>query len=270
MSTIHIKGEAVPLKVFDTTVYESLYLQLYTSTVTVGTTKFKIRPLNNDNLIAKAGVIRGAITHLASRENMDIVPFVSPARRRVDSSDSDDGVDIPDKERRNPFEPLDFLLLKRTYVTLHKSYWQARDTSFQNAYGKFFFSDSLLSTSSSGMYQPGALKLLWITDAPETRGRNNCSVKATLNRVSDFCVWDSISQIYYIVEEIKSKDDKPALFQTKEQMVGLLKVNQTTLLGLVVWPKQISPIILKWSNTRKEISWLYLEELNVDDNSFFR
>ena len=82
MSTIHIKGEAVPLKVFDTTIYESLYLQLYTSTVTVGTTKFKIRPLNDDNLIAKAGVIRGAITHLASRENMDILPFVSPARRR--------------------------------------------------------------------------------------------------------------------------------------------------------------------------------------------
>ena len=36
-------------------------------------------------------------------------------------------------------------------------------------------------------------------------------------------MWDPVKNIYITTGEIKSSDDEPALFQVKEQMIGLLK-----------------------------------------------
>ena len=58
---------------------------------------------------------------------------------RNESDDSDDGVDIPDNEKVNPFTSLDLQLLKNSYKDLHEKYWLAKEVDFQNAYGKFFF-----------------------------------------------------------------------------------------------------------------------------------
>ena len=60
------------------------------------------------------------------------------------------------------------------YFDLHKNYRRAKRCSFQNAYGKYFFTslgrfvtlldemskcESFLSTNPHGVYQPGSLKV---------------------------------------------------------------------------------------------------------------
>ena len=59
-------------------------------------------------------MIRDALTNLSSTKILDIVPLVYHPERN-ESDDSDDGVDIPDNEKVNPFTSLDLQLLKNSY-----------------------------------------------------------------------------------------------------------------------------------------------------------
>ena len=133
--SIHIKDEDKPLTVKNTTVYHQFSVNFRTSEVTIGPTKLKTRPQNDERFALKAGIIEAAIENLASQKILDIVPIENPSRRG--SSDLDDGVD-PDQATTNPFPPLHFNLIKNKYKYLHRDYWCAKKTDFQNAFGKYY------------------------------------------------------------------------------------------------------------------------------------
>ena len=158
-----------------------------------GTKEFKTRIPNIDNFLLKAGIVRDAITQLPSPKILNIVPLVYKPKRR-NESDSDNGVDIPDNERVNPFNPVDLQTLNGRYEELHEKYWQAKRVDFQNAFGKFILRISpnnwraYHSTNSSGTYQQGSLNVTWVTQAPETRTRSNCYVETKQEQIAYFVV----------------------------------------------------------------------------------
>ena len=165
-----------------------------------------------------------------------------------DGEDSDDGVNYSDRAVTNPFSKEEFYHFQTEMESLHLRYHNAKQTNFQNAQGKYFFSlltkvltldfrrmDSLHSTKSSGDYQPGALEITWILSYPKTRSNRDegQSIARDQSRMADFVVWDSHENIYCIVGEIKCDDNAPVFFQSEEQMMGLFKAHQKVMLGLV-------------------------------------
>ena len=179
-----------------------------------------------------------------------------------DGEDSDNGVGYTDRAVENPYTSEEFYHFQVEMQALHHRFQSAKITHFQNAQGKFFFSqltkvltldiqqmDSLHSTSASGECQPGALEITWILKYPTTRSSNRSEGQKTIEKkqqqTPDFVVWDSQKDIYRIVGEIKSNDDTPVFFQSEEQMMGLFKTDQKVMLGLVCQPSSITPVVAR-------------------------
>ena len=278
---IHIKDEVQKLSLEEFTLHPVFSVDLLNLQVNLGSVAFKTMPNIIDKFVDKAKVIRDAISELSSKNYEKIIPIEFSAREGTDA-DSDNGVNVPDIARTNPFTKENLAVINAFYLELYKNYRRAKQCSFQNAYGKYFFSslgtfvtlldetsrcESFHSTNTHGVYQPGSLKVTWVTKAHQTRHGSSSVVEAEQERVSDFVVWDPVKNIYIITGEIKSSDHEPSLFQVKEQMIGLLKANQTAILGLVVWPSEILPIILKRSGN--VMKWYYIQKVKVGEEAYF-
>ena len=278
---IHIKDEIRKLSLEEFALEPLFTVDLPNLQVTMGPVTFKTMPNIIDDFVDKAKIIGDGISVLSSQNYEKIIPVEFPAREGTDA-DSDNGVNVPDRAKTNPFTKENLAVINACYFDLHKNYQQAKRCSFQNPYGKYFFTslgrfvtlldetskcESFLSTNTHGVYQPGSLKVTWVTKAHQTRQGSSSVVEAEQERVSDFVVWDPVKNIYIITGEIKSSDYEPALFQVKEQMIGLLKANQTAILGLVVWPSEILPIILKRSGN--VMKWYYLQKVKVGEEAYF-
>ena len=91
-----------------------------------------------DDFVDKAKIIRDAISVLSSQNYEKIIPIEFSAREGTDA-DSDNGVNVPDRAKTNPFTKENLVLINGCYFDLHKNYRRAKQCSFQNAYGKYFF-----------------------------------------------------------------------------------------------------------------------------------
>ena len=112
-----------------------------------------------------------------------------------DGEDSDNGVGYTDRAVENPYTSEEFYHFEKEMKVLHHRFQSAKMTHFQNAQGKFFFTqltkvltldiqpmDSLHSTSASGDCQPGALEITWILKYPETRRSNTSDGRKTIEK----------------------------------------------------------------------------------------
>ena len=228
---------------------------------------------NIDDFVARCSIVRGAVANIiVPSEVIPLEPIQNPLRSS--SSDSDDGVNVVDEATDNPFSPEEFVVLKTAYEKLHSSFHQAIKTDFQNAYGKFFFQgfgdlvrlikgtgsnlQCLHSTNPNGEYQPGSLKLKWKTLAPTTRSNVDDSLKFTSShqdRVADFTVWDPEKKNVYNSRGNQIERRPTRNFSDTGTDDWLVPEAQTIMLGLMVWPTAIEPLILSRSDDGKNLEF---------------
>ena len=170
------------------------------------------------------------------------------------SRDSDSGDEAPIDRRIPPaLDSGELLLFNFHLEELHRYYHQAKEVDMSNAYGKFFVQklcslvilpyqpkiQVLHSTNPKGLHQPGSMSLQWVvggeTGEHETARKQQRSQLDIKERVADIVVVKEGK--VPIVFEVKTKEG--GVDQNKEQMAGLLKPGQKTILGVVISPKVV-------------------------------
>ena len=228
----------------------------------------------------KCSIFISVMRNMVGKSLPEIIVLERPRRdlRSHESDDEDDEADIPiENEIKNPFAEVEFYFFQRDFQILFKRYRSAKLHHFQNAQGKKFFEcvgelarlnrmyiSSEISTHTKGDAQPGATTFEYIIPRYKTKNSasNNSHVAIAQFRVADFVIWDEKTDVYHIVGEIKSDDKEIADNQCKEQMLGLFSKQQKIMLGLIIWPSTIQPIILRRSE-RGELEWNYLTVLPI-------
>ena len=102
VDSIHIKDETRKLSLEAFALEPLFTVDLPNLQVTMGPVTFKTMPNNIDDFVDKAKIIRDAISVLSSQNYEKIVPVEFPAREGTDA-DSDNGVNVPDRAKTNPF-----------------------------------------------------------------------------------------------------------------------------------------------------------------------
>ena len=103
---------------------------------------------------------------------------------------------------------------------------------------------SYISTNPHGERQPGSVVVAHTGPAKATRqtlATDQCTV--SVERDTDYVMFDHHTQMYTIVGEIKS-DDSLAERQNIEQMIGLWRKKQSAMLGFTCNTQCIQPRVL--------------------------
>ena len=138
----------------------------------------------------------------------------------------------------------ELLFFNQEHQRLHTLFHQAREASFSNAYGKSFVKSvcEILvlpthNTNPRGRFQPGSMTLEWVVgeDVQPAGERPNNNPRRGLGDeeiVADVVILSG--ELVTTVFEVKT--EKGGVSQNKEQMAGLFRDGQRTILGIEVEP----------------------------------
>ena len=207
--------------------------------------------------------------------------IITQVVRHATTTDADsDDEQVPDPVIPPAFTQEELAVLNDTYCNfLWPCFQKAVSKKFQNAQGKHFFValgnflkrvhlphiqqyyESTCSTNPQGACQPGNLKII-ITDTPR---EFRTSTKKCQRRVADYVMYDARNNMYSIVGEIKSADERVAEYQNVEQMVGLFRKKQKAMLGFTCTPSAFIPRILIHQQRTLELHTLQTLSLAYDN-----
>ena len=185
-----------------------------------------------------------AMSLLVDRAYYPAKPWSQPGGEQTDS---DDEV-APDEPIPPALEGGELLFFNRDHKRLHTLFHQAREVSFSNAYAKNFVErfceilvlpthQVLISANTGGRFQPGSMILEWVVgeDVQPAGERANKNPRRGLGDeewVADVVILSG--ELVTTMFEVKT--DKGGVSQNKEQMAGLFRDGQSTILGIVVEP----------------------------------
>lgn len=200
-------------------------------------------------LVRLCGTIRQPLGYkLAQMEREEV--------RGDNSSESGDEV-IPDLAIQAAFPADEWNAILEKFEDVKENYLIAKQHSFENHGGKVFMQAFMrfcccmrpamekavnISTASSGEHQPGCTRFIKRTvrsqpssnrSTPGEEGDvQTCDIDEPCKRYTDVSHW--AMDRYTTAVEVER--DEPAEDQTTEQMFGLFRGNQNSMLGMIVKP----------------------------------
>ena len=229
-----------------------------------GTIPYKITEADKEGQDRAAAIRCGAAKLLTTEEPITIDPVTFEANPGI-SAEGDESPAL-----LSPFSNDELAVVQSDYKKLHVLYRTAVMANFHNAQGKEFVRGLLafllpqevycceISTSPNGEEQPGALTVEWVTHKTEESN----DAQKTQRRCADVIAYNMKKKHHTIVVEIKcnERDAKPQLL---EQMCGLFDPQQKFMLGLLVYPLDIAPLIMvRVENTLKvfKLNYIHIRE----------
>ena len=209
--------------------------------------------------------------------------LIQHVRSRTESGADSDDESIEDEEIPPAYTDTELPVVSECYEKLNTNFVSAMAHHFTNAAGKMFFYSlgeyilklhyptavpycPYISTNPHGKQQPGSMLISHSCPAAKTRqAQPDDFSTVSIERVSDFVMYNHDTEVYTIVGELTS-DSSVAENQNIEQMIGLWRKNQRAMLGFTCNRKLIEPRVLLW---KKNILMLSrLPQLSLEEDSF--
>lgn len=205
-----------------------------------------------------------------------------PGNDGGDGSDSDDEP-VPYPRDEGAFTEKQLVLVQFCFDNLRIAFKSARSVGFVNCCGKNFFEKLCLYTNrscvnecehlyllntSKGNAQPGAFFVKWAVKERLLRSNSGTKfVEISKERYADGVAYNTQTLLYEIVSEIKEDnvqegEDTPttAEAQHNEQMIGLWRPRQQTMLGLEFYTDFVVPKVLLLDGN--QLLMFYLKKLD--------